>query len=365
MFALKSSDSKGEFAPRLVEWHARHGRHDLPWQNTRDAYRIWVSEIMLQQTQVGTVIPYYLRFMTSFPTISALADANDADVLAHWSGLGYYARARNLHRAAQIVRDEHGGRFPRDFDAIQALPGIGRSTAAAIGAFAFDERRAILDGNVKRVLARCFGVEGFPGEKAVENRLWALAEDILPAAKDVPIYIQAQMDLGATVCTRSRPGCTACPLASQCVALRENLVAVLPGKRPKKAIPSRSTSMLILVSGKEVLLERRPPAGIWGGLWCFPEIGVDHDASAIAGARFGAEGAPSAGFGPIQHGFTHFNLTIYPRVLEVTCRHPRAAEPGTMWMNVDDALQAAIPKPVKVLLEALAYPPGGRQLTLA
>jgi A/G-specific adenine glycosylase len=365
MSALKSSDAKRDFAPHLIEWHARHGRHDLPWQNTRDPYRIWVSEIMLQQTQVGTVIPYYGRFMASFPAIATLANADDADVLAHWSGLGYYARARNLHRAAQIVRDEHGGKFPRDFDAIQALPGIGRSTAAAISAFAFDERRAILDGNVKRVLARCFGIEGFPGEKAVENRLWALAEDILPPANDVPTYIQAQMDLGATVCTRSRPGCSACPLALQCVALRENRVAALPGKKPKKAIPSRSTSMLILVSGKEVLLERRPPAGIWGGLWCFPEIGVDHDALTIAGTRFGADGVPSAGFGPIEHGFTHFNLTIHPRVLEVTRRGPRATEPGTMWMNVEDALQAAIPKPVKVLLEALANLPGGRQLTLA
>jgi A/G-specific adenine glycosylase len=353
---LKSSDAQREFAPRLIEWHASHGRHDLPWQNTRDPYRIWVSEIMLQQTQVGTVIPYYLRFMTSFPTVKALADADDADVLAHWSGLGYYARARNLHRAAQIVRDEHGGQFPRGVDAIQALPGIGRSTAAAIAAFAFDERRAILDGNVKRVLARYFGIEGFPGEKAIENRMWELAEAILPAAKDVPVYIQAQMDLGATLCTRSRPGCASCPLASQCVALRDNLVALLPGKKPKKAIPTRATAMLILVSGKEVLLERRPPAGIWGGLWCFPEISTDDDAPQIAVRRFAAGGVLVAGLSVIEHSFTHFNLTIHPRVIEVSRKESRAAEPGAMWMNVEDALQAAIPKPVKTILQALDRP---------
>jgi A/G-specific adenine glycosylase len=359
---LKSSDAQREFAPRLIEWHARHGRHDLPWQNTRDPYRIWVSEIMLQQTQVGTVIPYYLRFMTSFPTVKALADADDADVLAHWSGLGYYARARNLHRAGQIVRDEHGGQFPRDVEAIQALPGIGRSTAAAIAAFAFDERRAILDGNVKRVLARCFGMEGFPGEKAVENRMWELAEAILPAAKDVPVYIQAQMDLGATVCTRSRPGCVACPLSEHCIALAEGRVAELPTRKPRKAIPSRDTAMLILVSGREVLLERRPPAGIWGGLWCFPELGVDEDAAAVASVRFSAQGVAVDGIAPIEHGFTHFNLTIYPRIMEVTRRAPRAAEAGAMWINVDDALNAAIPKPVKVLLEALGGASAGLQL---
>lgn len=352
---MKSSDANFQFAPRLIEWHARHGRHDLPWQGTRDPYRIWVSEIMLQQTQVGTVIPYYQRFMASFPTVTALADADDEKVLAHWSGLGYYARARNLHRAARMVRDQHGGEVPRDFDAIQALPGIGRSTAAAISAFAFDERRAILDGNVKRVLTRCFGVEGFPGEKAVENRLWSLAEAVLPAeASDVAIYIQAQMDLGATVCTRTRPACIACPLAAQCTALRDGRVAELPGKKPRKAIPSRSTAMLILMSGYEVLLERRPPSGIWGGLWCFPEISLDEDAAALANVRFGAQGTLSEPLGIIEHGFTHFNLAIHSRVVKVARRTHRAAQPGTLWMNLDDALQAAIPKPMKTLLEALS-----------
>lgn len=358
-----SSDDRANFAPRLIAWHASHGRHDLPWQGTRDPYRIWVSEIMLQQTQVATVIPYYTRFMTSFPTVVALADADEEHVLTHWSGLGYYARARNLHRAAQVVRDTHGGAFPRDIDAIQALPGIGRSTAAAIAAFAFDARRAILDGNVKRVLARCFGVEGYPGDKAVETRLWALAEDILPSeGRDVPVYIQAQMDLGATLCTRTRPLCLTCPLRDQCVALRDGRVADLPVRKPAKHVPSRDTAMLILLSGREVLLERRPPSGIWGGLWCFPEMPLDGQALAIAALRYGVQGGQSGELEPVEHGFTHFHLTIHPRVVEVTQRTHRVAQPGTMWIDIEAARNAAIPKPMKTLLETLAAlcAPGGR-----
>ena len=341
------------FAPRLITWHARHGRHDLPWQNTRDPYRIWVSEIMLQQTQVTTVIPYFLRFMQSFPTIAELADAPSETVMAHWSGLGYYARARNLHRAAQVMRDQHGGKFPEAIEDIEALPGIGRSTAAAIAAFAFGQRRAILDGNVKRVLARCFGIEGFPGERKIELAMWDLAESLLPAAKDVPVYIQAQMDLGATVCVRSRPLCAVCPMNDICVAAKEGRTASLPTRRPAKVVPRRETAMLILLSGREVLLERRPPQGIWGALWSFPEIEPAENASAIANIRYRIEGGSGPTLSAIEHGFTHFHLTIHPRIVEVTRRDSSAREPGLMWMNVEDALLAAIPKPVKTLLETV------------
>ncbi len=211
-------ENKPSFSARLLAWHRHHGRHDLPWQGTRDAYRIWVAEIMLQQTQVAAVIPYYRRFLQRFPDIAALAGAPQDEVLRLWSGLGYYSRARNLQRTAQLVQEHHGGGFPRALDKIEALPGIGRSTAAAIAAFAYGTRAAILDGNVKRVLARHFAVAGFPGEKRVENRLWQLAEQLLPA-RAIGRYTQAIMDLGATLCTRGQPRCADCPLAQSCQAL--------------------------------------------------------------------------------------------------------------------------------------------------
>ncbi len=264
------------FATRLLTWHARHGRHDLPWQNTRDPYRIWLSEIMLQQTQVDTVIPYYHRFLARFPNLAALAAANQDDVLALWSGLGYYARARNLHQAAQTVMSDHDGRFPQDADTIATLPGIGRSTAAAIAAFAFDRRGAILDGNVKRVLCRAFGIAGYPGDKAVENRLWDLAESLLPPrAEDTGTYIQAQMDLGATLCTRSRPACERCPLTDVCIARREDRVTMLPTPKPRKTVPLRQVRVAVIIAGDRILLEKRPATGIWGGLMSLPELPDD------------------------------------------------------------------------------------------
>ncbi|MDX2217994.1 MAG: A/G-specific adenine glycosylase [Burkholderiales bacterium] len=355
MPAARSSEKL--FAPRLIAWHKTHGRHDLPWQNTRDPYRIWVSEIMLQQTQVATVIPYYERFMARFPDVLALADADESDVLTHWAGLGYYARARNLHRAAQQVRDCHRGRFPSDREAIEALPGIGRSTASAIAAFAFGQRHAILDGNVKRVLARCFGLEGFPGERAVETAMWTLAESLLPAERDVPVYIQAQMDLGATLCTRGKPRCGDCPLADLCVARRKDRVHELPTPRPAKVVPRRETAMLIVMAGPDVLLEKRPPTGVWGGLWSFPETGVDDDPVAVANIRIGVQGRPGAALDPLPHGFTHFHLTIHPRLVHVRRKPARVAMPGHMWLPLEDALEAAIPKPVKTLIERLLAKP--------
>jgi A/G-specific adenine glycosylase len=337
------------FAPRLIGWHEQHGRHGLPWQQTRDPYAVWLSEIMLQQTQVASVIPYFQRFLARFPDIPSLAAADPDEVLAHWSGLGYYARGRNLHRAAQLMVERHGGAFPRDFEAVQALPGIGRSTAAAIAAFAFGQKRAILDGNVKRVLTRCFGVEGFPGERKVEAALWELAESLLPE-QGIETYTQALMDLGATVCTRSRPRCEACPFEDGCIAHREGRTAELPTPKPRKALPQREATMLLLLRQGEILLEKRPPTGIWGGLWCLPELAPGVDPSDHCLARFGAEVRLLDPLPPLDHTFTHFKLRISPQPVRVFDLAPRMNQPGSVWLTLDDALEAAIPAPVRTLL---------------
>jgi A/G-specific adenine glycosylase len=338
------------FSQQLVEWQRRHGRHHLPWQATRDPYRIWVSEIMLQQTQVGTVIPYYERFMGRFPDIARLAGASEEEVLTYWAGLGYYARGRNLHRAARLIMEKHGGVFPQDFNAIADLPGIGRSTAAAISAFAFGERRAILDGNVKRVLTRVFAVHGWPGDRNVEARLWQLSESLLP--KDgIETYTQALMDLGATVCTRSKPKCEACPLAGDCLALKENRIGSLPGPRPKRMLPERTATLLIIRHGRDVLLRKRPAAGIWGGLWCLPESGDDFTAACLQ--LTGNTPASIRQLPAFTHSFTHFRLAIQPVVLALEERPRAVTEPGSIWMDIVDAIEAAIPKPVKSILETL------------
>ncbi|THF63190.1 A/G-specific adenine glycosylase [Pseudothauera nasutitermitis] len=340
-----------------MTWQAEHGRHDLPWQQTRDPYRVWLSEIMLQQTRVETVIPYYQRFLERFPRIADLAAAPQEAVLGLWSGLGYYARARNLHAAAQAVVAEHGGQFPRSAAEIAGLPGIGRSTAAAIAAFCFDERVPILDGNVKRVLCRAFGIEGFPGERAVEQRLWALAGELLPPA-GVGRYIQAQMDLGATLCTRSNPACTRCPLADGCVALRDGRTAELPTARPRKTPPRRASSMVVIRADGAVLLERRPPAGIWGGLLALPESGA-RDVADWVGAYLGIKpGAPVA-LPALTHAFTHFVLDIQPWLVELDAP-PTAVHDGTWyWQNLDQLAEAPLPTPVRAILNALP-PPAGR-----
>jgi A/G-specific adenine glycosylase len=334
------------FAARLVTWHAQHGRHDLPWQNTRDPYAIWVSEIMLQQTQVATVIPYYARFMARFPDVNSLAAAHEDAVLAHWSGLGYYSRARNLHAAAQRVVAEYGGVFPREPDALAALPGIGRSTAAAIAAFAFGARAAILDGNVKRVLTRCFGVAGFPGDKPVETKLWQLAESLLPQ-KDIELYTQALMDLGATLCTRGKPRCNACPMRGECVALREDRVAELPTPKPRKALPERETVMLILRHGPDILLEKRPSRGIWGGMWSLPEIEPQAVLDVALQARYGVHALRAQKLPDLRHSFTHFRLTIHPLLIDVS----KPASGGPIWLDLDSASEAALPTPVRTLIE--------------
>jgi A/G-specific adenine glycosylase len=340
--------AQASFAARLVAWQKRHGRRGLPWQATQDPYRIWLSEVMLQQTQVSAVIPYYERFLRQFPTVAELAGASEDAVLRLWSGLGYYARGRNLHAAAKQIAAE--GSFPRTSETIGKLPGVGRTTAAAIAAFAFGERSAILDGNVKRVLARCFGVDGWPGTPAVQARLWAIAEKLLPK-RDIGTYSQALMDLGATVCTRISPNCNACPVKAACFARRESRVAELPTPRPRKALPQKSATWLVLRQAGRVLLERRPSSGLWGGLWSFPEC--DHRGPrAFCREVLNYDVEAMRDLAPLQHGFTHFQLHIRPVVCDVR-RSTRAESPGRLWLDLPDAREAAIPAPVKKVLNSV------------
>ena len=341
-----------EFADRVIAWQQTSGRHDLPWQRTRDPYRIWLSEIMLQQTQVAAVIPYYARFLARFPTLASLAAAPVDDVLALWSGLGYYARARNLHGAARAIVQRHAGVFPAVFDDILALPGIGRSTAGAIAVFAFGARQPILDGNVKRVFARAFGIAGFPGDKNIEAAMWAHAEALLPP-DNVEAYTQGLMDLGAGICIRSRPRCDLCPLNGSCVARQCDRIAELPAPRPRKPLPERSTVMLILQRAGEVMLEKRPAPGIWGGLWSFPEIADLDDVTVVLQTRFGAEAIAQGTLARVRHGFTHYALTITPALLRVTRLELRARSPGQVWLTPADAINAAVPAPVRKLLREL------------
>lgn len=343
------------FSRKLTEWHRLHGRHDLPWQRTRDPYRIWVSEIMLQQTQVGAVVGYFQRFLDRFPDLQSLAQASEDDVLRLWSGLGYYARARNLHKAARLIVENHGGTFPQDLQAIAALPGIGRSTAAAIAAFSFGESGAILDGNVKRVLARRFGIDGFPGVAVVEKRLWNLATELLPSAASripIEIYTQALMDLGATVCTRGKPACGNCPLSSDCVARATGRIPELPTPRPKKVTPVRQATWLILRHRKRVLLERRPSSGLWGGLWVFPEY-VGKRIAHHCRAEYACKLAGHHALPGFSHGFTHFRLDIRPVVCEVVAREAMAESPGRIWLSVSEAIDSAVPVPVRKVLRQL------------
>lgn len=343
------------FAERLLHWYDRHGRKDLPWQRARSPYRVWVSEIMLQQTQVATAIPYFERFMARFPDVLSLADAPQDDVLAHWSGLGYYARARNLHRAAGIVRDEHGGRVPEDIEALQALPGIGRSTAGAILALACDRRHAILDGNVKRVLARFHAVEGWPGAPRIMRELWTLAEAHTPDTR-VAAYTQAIMDLGATLCRRGRPDCGVCPVAEDCLARVQERVTEFPAPRPKKAVPERETVMLMVTAPEaSVLLERRPPQGLWGGLWCFPQFDDESQALQWCEDRFGAlETTAVTPWEVRSHTFTHFRLHYRP--LHVALENPAR---GVMeadrwvWYKHGPSPGGGVPTPVRRLLDSL------------
>jgi A/G-specific adenine glycosylase len=328
-----------DFSAKIIDWQKLHGRHDLPWQTklnqAPDTYAIWVSEIMLQQTQVAAVIGYYAKFMQRFPNINVLSQATQEEVLQHWSGLGYYSRARNLHSAAQKIMDEFGGIFPSDFEDVLSLPGIGRSTAAAISTFAFNKPQPILDGNVKRVFARHFLVEGWPSNPKIEKKLWEIALQENPK-NDAIAYTQGLMDLGATLCTRSKPNCGICPVSTSCKALKLDSVKKIPTPKPRKILPEKSTVMLVKINGNEVMLEKRPQAGIWGGLWSFPEIDF---------APNGVKNLPK-----ITHTFTHFKLHIQP-VLMQAAKQTHAT--NTLWIMLDEAIGAAIPTPVRKILLAL------------
>ncbi len=356
MSALPACSAEASFAARVVAWQAEHGRHDLPWQRNRDPYAIWLSEIMLQQTQVSAVTPYYLRFLDRFPSLAALAGGTENDVLTLWSGLGYYSRARNLHRAARQIAVEFGGQLPVSRALIETLPGIGRSTAAAISVFAFGVREAILDGNVKRVLARHFAIDGFPGERAIENALWQLAEALLPAT-GIEAYTQGLMDLGATICKRSNPDCVRCPLAVTCQARALDRIALLPTPRPRKPVPLRRTMMLVLRDGANTLLEKRAPTGIWGGLWSFPEISDAEEAARLCRARFGCEMLALTRLPVLRHSFTHYSLDIEPLVVQVRRTSALVQESGSIWLSLDDAKRAALPVPAKKILASLASRP--------
>jgi A/G-specific adenine glycosylase len=345
----------GDFSARLLEWFARHGRKDLPWQLQRTPYRVWVSEIMLQQTQVATVIPYYQRFMERFPDVAALAAASQDQVLHYWSGLGYYARARHLHAAAQEVVEQHSGQFPEALDAVMALPGIGRSTAGAILALAAGKREPILDGNVKRVLARFHAVDGWPGRVAVQQRLWELAERYTPA-QQVAGYTQAIMDLGATVCTRSRPACERCPLRADCSACQSGRQDEFPTSRPGKALPVKSTRMLMLVNDNyDVLLEQRPPAGIWGGLWSFPEPVNDVPLELWALETLGIKVRLLESWPVMRHTFSHFHLDITPVMAMESGTNSRIMDDaGRLWYQPGSSVELGFAAPVGKILDRLS-----------
>jgi A/G-specific adenine glycosylase len=351
-----------DFAPLLIRWQKRHGRHDLPWQNTRDAYRIWLSEIMLQQTQVATVLGYYVRFLERFPDLAALAGASPESVLQIWSGLGYYSRARNLHRCAQAVIERHGGVFPDSVEALEQLPGIGPSTAAAIAVFAYGRRAAILDGNVKRVLLRLHGIEADPNQSAVNRRLWELARQALPALELEP-YTQGLMDLGATVCLPRRPQCGQCPVAGLCVVGREGGWERIPAPRRSRPSPERVRALVILIADRRVLLEERPPDGIWGGLLSLPEFDPLESAELALGIseRFGWAVDDLRALPVLRHAFTHFRLLIRPWFATLDRQVLLAAEPkltstskaataNLRWLPLTDVADAALPRPVKRLL---------------
>ncbi len=317
-----SSKSAQLFSQQILNWHDKQGRKNLPWQLNKTPYRVWISEIMLQQTQVATVIPYYHRFMKSFPSITALANANDDTVLHHWTGLGYYARARNLHKAAKIMVADHQGKFPETLEEVVALPGIGRSTAGAILSLALHKHHAILDGNVKRVLARFYTVEGHNGQSKFEKTLWPIAETLTPK-KGVAQYNQAMMDLGALVCTRSKPNCNDCPVHSSCFANASDQQTLFPQKKPKKTIPEKSTVMVIAKINNKVLMEKRPPTGIWGGLWCFLEVEDDSEISQKL-QKQNLRVITKQALLSFRHTFSHFHLDIQPIIVE--CKENTAQE---------------------------------------
>ncbi|MFC1588877.1 A/G-specific adenine glycosylase [Pseudomonadota bacterium] len=350
MTVKNKTKAEHAFAEQVLDWFDQHGRHDLPWQQNRSLYRVWLAEVMLQQTQVATVIPYYQNFLAKFPELADLAKAPQDEVLKLWAGLGYYTRARNLHKAAVAVDQQHQGRFPEQFEQVLALPGIGRSTAGAILAQVLGQRYAILDGNVKRVLSRYFEIEGWYGKKAVESKLWENAEICTPHHR-LADYTQAMMDLGATICTRSSPNCEQCPLSGECMALKHQRVSELPTRKPKKQLPVKTVRMLLLTNGNgEILLEKRPPTGIWGGLWSLPELALEDDIAQQCGQRwdYHIENAEDqAGF---RHTFSHYHLDITPCRVQVVSMAEQVQDSEQQWCDVIQVDNYALATPVANIL---------------
>ncbi len=346
--------SSGSFSDRVLSWFDENGRRGLPWQTPRSVYRVWVSEIMLQQTQVRTVLRYFGPFVQRFPDVSALASAELDEVLRLWSGLGYYARGRNLHRAACMVLAEHGGELPLDLECLQRLPGIGRSTAGAILALAADQRHPILDGNVKRVLCRFQAIAGWPGQARVVRQLWQLADRYTPQMR-VADYTQGIMDLGSTVCMRRRPHCSACPMRSACLAHAQAREGDYPWPRPRRdRLLRRATFVLVRRPDGAILLERRPPIGVWGGLWSFPEFESDADLEDWCLRRFGQRPVSSLRLPVRRHGFTHFHLEISPILLDLGPLQPSVMEVnGVLWYKHRATNVGGIPAPVAGLLQSL------------
>jgi len=343
-----------QFQQRVFAWFEDHGRKDLPWQQELSPYRVWVSEIMLQQTQVKTVIPYFEAFMRVFPTIEALAAASEDQVLHLWTGLGYYARARNLLRCAQVIVDEHGGKFPDSIETLEQLPGIGRSTAGAIRSIAFGKPAAILDGNVKRVLARHAAIPGWPGQTAVHRELWEIAQALSPQQRPAQ-YTQAMMDLGATVCLRSKPLCESCPLQTDCKAHQQGTQADYPGRKPRKTLPIRTTTMLIISNtSREVFLAKRPPTGIWGGLWSFPELEQANEATDFCLDTFGAQPTRIEPGSALRHTFSHYHLDIQPLYLELDHNVGSIMDgDGQLWYNLSSPERIGMAAPVAKLLKLI------------
>lgn len=338
---------------RLLNWFDQHGRHDLPWQTNPTPYRVWISEIMLQQTQVATVIPYYQRFMNSFPDVGSLAEATQDQVLAHWSGLGYYARARNLHKSAQIIQQDYGQQFPESQEDLEALPGIGRSTAGAIRALAHKQYAVILDGNVKRVLCRHDAVSGWPGKTAVTKILWLLAEEYTPQRR-VDDYTQAIMDLGATLCTRTKPRCEDCPLQNTCVAKAQSNPIAYPEKKPAKKRPQREETILLMVNEQQKwLMQRRPEKGIWGGLWSFPVLDDGLELDDYLGMQ-GLQMRSKRELSLLQHQFSHFGLTIKPLLVQVsTTMVNESQDASSQWLSLPEELPGGVPAPISKLIDQL------------
>ena len=357
-----STSCATSFAERVLTWFDLHGRKDLPWQQDISPYRVWISEIMLQQTQVNTVIPYYLKFMASFPDVMSLANADQDEVLKHWSGLGYYARARNLHKAAQTIRDEYAGEFPEDIKQLIDLSGIGRSTAAAILSIACQQSHAILDGNVKRVLARYYAVKGWTGSTKVQKQLWHYAEDLLPSDKlsRTADYTQAMMDLGATICVRGKPKCEVCPLNVDCKALQLGKTQDYPQPKPKKILPERSTFMLIIQNQQgEVFLQKRPAMGIWGGLWSFPQFEKESEAENWLQDQFKTGLDIYKSLPKVVHTFSHFRLTIKPYLLQMESAEQRIMEANTqLWYNINTEFNGGLAAPISTLLDSIRIKKG-------